>query len=215
MKRFTENQLKKLTFTGILVLTLVVAGSALAQGPGMGQGKGGMGRGMGQGLQANFDGDFGPRSEMRLERMAARLDLSEEQTEAIAKIREEGRKQNMEIRKEMMRLRNELRGEMLKDDPSKKTALDLNGKLGELRTQKQANRLENRLEVRELLTQEQKDKMLLMGDFGKGNRGGRGGFQKGHRGAGCGHFGDFGPRRGQGQGSGPRFGDPDCPNYNR
>ena len=214
MQRFTDHQLKKILFAGILTLTLVAAGAVMAQGPGMGQGM--RGRGMGQGIQAGFDGDFGFRGEFRLERMAARLGLTEEQTEAIAMIREEGRLRNLELRKETMRLRNEMKGEMLKDDPSQKKALELNAELGDLRTQRQANRLANRLAVRELLTPQQKDQMLMMGGFGQGNRSGHGGFQKGHRGAGYGNFGDFGRRGGQGRGFGPRFGgDPDCPNYNR
>jgi periplasmic protein CpxP/Spy len=181
MKRINDHQFKKALFASILTLTLIVAGSALAQGPGMGQGKR-----MAKGNQECVQGDSGSRGEMRLERMAARLELTEEQTDAITKIHEAGRSKNMGLRKEMMRLRNELQGEMLKDDPSQKKVLDLNEKLGALRTEKHATRLENRLAVREQLTPEQRDKMLTMGEFKKGRNGGRGGFQKGHRGSGCG-----------------------------
>ena len=209
MKRFTDHQLKKILFAGILALTLVAAGAVLAQGPGRGSGS-----------HRCLDGDFGSggefRSELRLERMAERLGLTQEQTEAITKIRQEGRQENLEIRKEMMRLRNELRGEMLKDDPSQKTVLELNDKLGELRTQRQANRLENRLAVREQLTPQQRDQMLLLGEFGKGSRHGRGGFREGRRGAGSGHFGNFGRQGGPGQGFGRGvWGDPDRTNFNR
>ena len=208
MRKFTDHQLKTILITGILALTLVAAGSALAQGPGKGQGQGQgmMGRGMGPGNHPGFDQGFGSRGEFRLERMAARLGLTDEQAEAIEKIREDGRKGNLELRKQTMRLRNELRGEMLKDDPSQKTVLDLNAKLGDLRTEKQANRLKNRLAVREQLTPDQRDQMLMMDKSGKGNRDGRHGFHEGRRGQGQG--------QGQGQGRGFR-GNSYCPNFNR
>ncbi|MBU8871035.1 MAG: Spy/CpxP family protein refolding chaperone [Gemmatimonadales bacterium] len=206
MKKFTDHKLKMILFAGILTLTLVAAGSVLAQGPGQGnfrgQGKGMMGRGMGP--QNCLDGGPGFRSEFRMERMAARLDLTEDQVEAITKIREDGRTENLEIQKQTLRLRNELRGEMLKDDPSQKTVLDLNSKLGQLRTERQANRLENRLAVREQLTPEQRDRMLLMGDFGKMGRGGQKGFRGAGRGAARGNFGNGGPG-GPGQGYGRGF----------
>ncbi len=74
----------------------------------------------------------------------------------------------------MMRLRNELQGEMLKDDPSEKAAMDLTGKIGALRTEMQANRLTNRLEVRKQLTPEQSDKMLILQGRFQGREGRRG-----------------------------------------
>lgn len=134
---------------------------------------------------------FGPGP--RLER----LDLNEEQAAEIRKIREAGRKENLELRKQLMRLRNEMEGEMLADEPSRKKVMELNEKMGELRTRLRANRLSERLAIRERLTPEQRDRMLLMKDHGKRGRGGRHGL---------------GPHEGRGgpQGPGPRNCKP-CP----
>lgn len=191
MMRCKNSHLKKTLFAGVLALALVAGGAAWAQGPGDGTGDGMRGKGMGPGVQPCLDGDFGSRAEFRIQHMAARLGLTDDQTAAIAKIHEEDRQANLEVGKEMMRLRNELRGEMLKDDPSEKTILALNGKLGELRTQRQANRLKTRLAVREQLTPEQRDQMLLMGDFGKDHRGGRHGMCGDRMGSGRGGGRDF------------------------
>lgn len=216
MKRAINHQLRTTLIAGVALLALFIAGAALAQGPGQGSGQGAC-RGMGPGKAECVQGDFGGRAQMRLERMAARLDLTEEQTAAIAKIHEEGRDKNLEIRKQMMRLRNELQGEMLKDAPSQKKVLELNEKMGALRTQKHAIRLQNRLAVREQLTPEQRDRMMIS-DLGKGGRGGRsghGGSHQGPRGSACGKAGGFGLGGGSGEGCGPRLGGVDCPNNNR
>lgn len=189
---------KKMLMTAVLALVVVAAGTALAQGPGVGKGHG-----------CGFGGDCQgvDRGEMRMERMVQRLDLTEEQAESIAKIREEGRSANAKLRKEMMRLRNELQGELLKDDPSRKSVLDLNEKMGALRTQMRANRLENRLAVREQLTPEQRDRMLLSGESGRGGQAGRGdrcGMHSERGRGGC----DGPARRGHGGRPGSN---PDCP----
>ncbi len=168
MKTRQNSQKKMLLSTLVALLVVSMATGALAQGPGQGQGRGGRG-GFG-------DGNFGP--EMRMERMAQRLDLSADQMTTIKEIRTKGRSANLELRKEMMRLRNEKRGEMLKDDPSTKTVLGLTTKIGDLRTELQTNRVSNRLEVRKVLTPEQRDKMLLSGE-GREGRGDRDGFRKG------------------------------------
>lgn len=202
MKRTNTRQL---TTFAILAVFALAAGVALAQVPGKGMGKGMAGR--------DCDGDFGKRGdrgEMRLERLAERLDLTEDQVTAIRGIREEGRQENLEIRKKMMRLRNELQGEMLQDEPSQKKVLDLNDRMGELRTQQRANRLKNRLAVREQLTPEQRDRMLVMKERGQGRRGGHGMERGPRRGMGPRHgngSGRFGGSRGMGQGL-----NPDCPN---
>ena len=164
------NTRKNTFMVSALVALLVVsmATVALAQGPGQGQGRNGKGNGQGQG---QGQGEFGPQ--MQVERMAKRLDLSADQVASIKEIRESGRTENQEMRKEAMRLRNEKRGEMLKDDPSTKTVLALTTELGDLRTKMQVNRMENRLEVRKVLTPEQRDKMLLSGE-GRGDKNGRG-----------------------------------------
>lgn len=145
------------------LLIVGLASAAVAQGPGSGRG----GRG---------DGEFGPQ--MRVERMASQLDLSDEQVAAISEIHAKGRADNLELRKQMMRLRNEKQGEMLKDEPSAGKVAELTQKIGDLRTKMSLNRSASRLAVRKLLTPEQRDKMLLMG--GRGAGGGREGHRGGH-----------------------------------
>ena len=174
MNARTNNGMKTLVFLTLAAMMVLGAGTALAQGRGGGPCHGGRG-GFG-------DGGFGPTH--RLEMLADHLELTEEQVVAIEGIRTQGQGKNMELRKELMRLRNELQGEMLKDDPSEKAALDLSGKIGALRSEMQANRLTNRLEVRKQLTPEQRDKMLVLRERFHGSKGGKGG--RGHRGAGHG-----------------------------
>jgi Spy/CpxP family protein refolding chaperone len=151
----------------LAVMVLIFAATALAQGGG---GRFGHGKGKGCG-----EGSLG--FEHRLEALAEKLELTEEQVAAIEGIRESGREKGVELHKEMMRLRNELEGEMLKDEPSPEAAQALVEKIGTLRTEMQVQRLANKLEVRQQLTPEQRDKMLMMrGQFqgGRGRHGGRG-----------------------------------------
>ena len=174
---------RKTIILAVLAILILATGVALAQGPGQGR------HGQGQGCGGWAEGP-GPR----WEHLAERLELTAEQQQAIDGLREANRAQNLELRKELARLQNELEGEMLKDDPDQKTALELADKIGDLRKEMQASRLETRLAVREQLTPEQRDKMLAMG-AGHGKRGGRQGRCDGH-----------GPRRGGrhgGWGGGP------------
>lgn len=182
--------LKTIAFGTAIVAVFMFSGLALAQGPG-----GGPGKGMGRGAGACCDQD-GPGH--GLERLAARLELNEEQTKAVADLHAKQRERNLALRTDLMRLRHELEGEMLKDQPDAKAVKSLAGKIGELRTAMQQNRLETRLAVRQQLTPEQRDRMLLMGERdGRDGRGGRGGCGDcdghGRRGAGRGHHGG-GPR---------------------
>jgi Spy/CpxP family protein refolding chaperone len=151
----------KFILTATLILCLAVASLAAAQGPGHGKGRFGQ-RGPG----------YGEGPEARLEMMAKRLDLSEEQIASIKAIQEKNRDKMIEMRKDLMRLRNEMQGEMLKDEPSERTVLDLNKKIGDLKTEMKAMRLKTRLAVRDELTEEQQDKMLMMkGMQGRGMQG--------------------------------------------
>ncbi len=186
------------TLAALAVLAVILSATCvLAQGPGhphgmmgrMGPGHGqGMGQGMGQGNMTPM--------------LADKLDLTEDQQAAIDGIHEQARKDNLELRKQLMRLRNELQGEMLKDDPTQKTVLNLTAKIGALRTEMQTNRVKARLAVRKQLTPEQRDMMLMMGPGnhkGRGGResfGGHGGFGPGHGPAcdGSGPGRNFGPR---------------------
>ncbi len=153
-----------------IIAVFVFSGLALAQGPGAGKSAG-----RGPGAQAWCDGN-GPGGGRGIERLAQRLDLSDDQVKAITDLQEQSRTKNLALRKDMMRLRNELQGEMLKDSPDVKTVKNLAAKMGDLRTTMQQNRLETRLAVRQQLTPDQRDKMLMAGQgFGRDGRHGRGG----------------------------------------
>lgn len=193
MKNLNNNQVRIFATAAVLTIILASAGLATAQGPRSGKSMGQCG--------VRGGGNSGPGH--RIEMMAKRLDLSEEQLVSIKKIHEESRLEGVEKRKSLMRLRNELKGEMLKDSPSEKEVLSINSKMGELKTEMKALQLKTRLAVREELTAEQRDQMLGMD--GKSGRQG----MRGHRGSdGC-----DGPRnnshngcrpsggRGQGMGS--------------
>lgn len=143
-------------------------------------------------------------------RMCERLDLTADQTAAIAKIRDESRERGRETRKEILRLRHELQGIMMQDKPDAAAAERLIARMGELRTEQQTRRMKTRLAIRDQLTQEQRDQLPLPGD-GPRDRGGRGGHPGrgrhagdcGMGGAGCRHQDDA---RGPGScdGDGPR-----------
>jgi Spy/CpxP family protein refolding chaperone len=178
---------RKTIMLAALAIVAFTAGLALAQGPGLGR------SGKGQGKHC-FEGPG-----QRWERMAEHLELTEEQQATIEELREKNREANQDLRKQMARVRNELEGELLKDDVDAGKALELQRKLGELRTEMQSNRLETRLAVREQLTPAQRDKMLAM-KAGAGKRGGRhgrgghgahrGGWGQGHGGPGDCRFDD-------------------------
>ena len=172
----------------LLTLLILVAGAALAQTPDQAPADKSFGSCWRQG---NGPGD---RQEMRLERMAARLDLTDEQTQAIKEIREGYQEQNLALRKTMMRLRTELEGAWLADDISEKTIVGLTEKIGDVKKELAVNRSKCRLEVAAQLTPEQRDKMLMMGHAGRG----AGGHDMQGRGRCGGRSCEFGGRGGQG-----------------
>lgn len=120
--------------------------------------------------------------------MLGALGLSEDQQKRVREIHEGKRGEHIRLQKEMARLQNQLEGELLKDSPAVETLRALAGQIGNIRTQEMVLRLETRLAVRGVLTQEQRDRMLL------DRRGPRGGCCEmtgggGHRCGGhdCGH----------------------------
>ncbi len=134
--------------------------------------------------------DFAPGFPARL---ARRLELTDAQQDAIAKIHEAGRARDLPLRKQARLVRHELQGEMMKDAPAEKTVLALAKQANDLRGQIQAGRLLDRLAVRKLLTPEQCDKLLAIGGMGGGfgpggpgreGMGPRGAFLRGERGQG-------------------------------
>lgn len=141
---------------GLLLAALMITAASAQQGRGWRQGDDRPGL------------DRGP--EMRLERLAERLDLSDEQKEAIEAIEDQARQDGIELRKEKARLQNQLHGLMLEDDPGTGEVTALIEKIGDVRTELQKIRMKARLDIRAQLTDEQRDQMMLM------RRGGRGGF---------------------------------------
>lgn len=151
-----------------------------------------------------------------MEKLAKRLELTEDQVKKIEEIHEQKTEKRGELRKDLMRLRNELEGVMMEDEPSAARARELVQKIGAVHTSMQLDNLETRFAMRGVLTQEQRDK--LMGGFpgmgGPGFFGCRfdGGDGPGH---GWGHHGrgdwcDGGGRHGGGRGwsnGGPGWGD--------
>jgi Spy/CpxP family protein refolding chaperone len=143
----------------------------------------------------------------RFERLADALGLSQDQMDQIKEMREEGLSQMADLRKQMARLNNDMRGEMLKDDPSADALRKLVIKRSDIRGKMEMMRIEHRLAMRDILTDEQLDRMMMF--RGRGGRGGWGGFgdaPRGFRGRGMGHGRGM---RGQGRGMGMR-GDGSC-----
>jgi Spy/CpxP family protein refolding chaperone len=116
--------------------------------------------------------------------MMGPMGLSEDQRQAIQKIRTDAQAGMMPARKEMMRLRNTMQGEMLKDEIDAGAVRKLVQKMGDLRTQMQLQRLEQRLAVRQLLTPEQRDRTMMR--MGRGDECCPGGMRGMHRGMGRG-----------------------------
>ncbi len=175
---------KRTILTSIAILAALAA-TALAQ-PGGGRG-------------GPDDMELGPR-------MARMLDLSEEQAAAMKALREEGRDEVRTARKELRRLRHDLKGLMLDDDPSADDVRDLTRRIGDLRTDMQVRRAEMRLKMREILTEEQRDRLMTMrerrggGRFGGRHEGRPGGRHDGSRFEGCDNDGPRGcdqPRDGR------------------
>lgn len=161
---------KALIITSLLVAVMLIATAASAQ---QGYGKRGQ-----AGRQANQDCFRGPGGG----RMLQFLDLSEDQQAAVDKLREGRQDIRVVHRKEMMRLRNELEGLMLQDEPDAAKARKLITRMGEMRTEMKVQAMEHRLEIRKLLTDEQRDQLIAH----EGKSGGRGEGRRHGGGRGCG-----------------------------
>jgi Spy/CpxP family protein refolding chaperone len=141
----------------------------------------------GQGQRGDGEGRGGPPS---IERMAERLDLTAEQQAQIEAFRENSEAERLELRKQTMQLKNQIEGEWLKNAPSESTLKNLTQQMGELRTRMQVRRVEHRLALREVLTDEQWDKLLTSREGrGRGHRG-QGPKGGGHGNSGAGNWRD-------------------------
>ena len=138
------------------------------------------------------------------DRLVQRLGLTEEQAASVRRMREESQTERLSLRKEMMRLRHALRGEMLEDLPDLQEVERLSTDISRLQARIRLERLRGQIELRKLLTPEQRDKLLAM-------RGDRWACRDGERGPGrrgCCEQDGRGPGCGQGPGRGPRFAPP-------
>ncbi len=99
----------------------------------------------------------------RFDRLVEELNLTSEQVEEIGALRDEGRKATISVRKDLRRLRHKLEGEMMEDLPDIDRVRDLARKIGEAETDLRIKRLEGRIALLKVLTEEQRD--MLPGPF--------------------------------------------------
>jgi Spy/CpxP family protein refolding chaperone len=195
----TRTRILAISAVAVVATVTWMAAASIAQPPGCtGDGPFGQGRRGGQGMHGFAGGHggmggFGGMMGMPpLERIAEKLELTDEQIARIEEIRDAAKPKRAELRKRVLRLQNSLQGELLEDDPDKVAALELVASIGEATTELRKLALEERLEMRAVLTDEQRDELMSMRPgFGRGDGKQRG--QRSGRGAG----------RGAGQGNGP------------
>ena len=159
---------------GAMALALAAAsGAALAQGgppPGAGGGPGMGGYGAGPGMMGGYGygpgmmGGYGGPGWGRGGGFAA-LDLTEDQREKLAAIREQARSRNWgamgQLRAEQFKLRALLRG----DTVNAPAVVEQQQRVDELRRQLLKSRIETRNEMATLLTPEQKKRMRDTGPW--------------------------------------------------
>jgi Spy/CpxP family protein refolding chaperone len=159
----------KKMIVAVLVITLIAtSGLAIAQGWGRGEGMMGPGHGPGGG--------------------AAGLNLSPEQNQKMQALRESHFKETIPLRNEIMGKRLELRTLWAQTNPDQERILAKQKEVNALMGQLQEKATKHRLEMRQILTPEQRAKL---GAF----PGRRGGFDPGY-----GMRGGFGHGRGMGEG---------------
>ena len=91
-----------------------------------------------------------------------------------------------DLKKELMRVKNDIRGEMLEDAPDLGDLRELISRKSDIRAEIEVLRLEGRLAMREVLTEEQRDKMLMVRHGRRGPRGDGSDFRRGSMGRGMG-----------------------------
>ena len=162
MKRFS---MKKQIGLVAILLALATAGS-MAQRPrgGMGQGNGNNGKAVGPANSAGFICNNIP-------------DLTEEQKLAIQKIRLEQKKEALTAKTELDAKRVKLQTLIASDNPDKAAIDKLIDEMGAIKANMQKKHAVNMIEIRKLLSEEQKiyfDNHILSRGFGMANGQGRG-----------------------------------------
>ena len=161
----------------VLVLSLVLGGSALVfaySGPQKGN------RGQGRNNQVQQNRMTG----------AERLDLSEEQVEEMEELRDEHFDKQDELRDDLFDKREELREMYFDSEVNKDELLSLQEEINQLQAKLADSRMEHRLEMRNILSDEQWEECADLGGFayqggqrGRGSRRAQGRHGRGRRGA--------------------------------
>ncbi len=131
------------------------------------------GRGQGQHQRRGGNGN-GENSENRGERLREALDLSDEQFEQLQALKTEHREEMQGNREAVQALRAEVKTELKKDSPSSSETDRLAEEIGDLHTEMTKSLVAHLLEIKEILTPEQFEKM---GELHQGRRGGQNGRQ--------------------------------------
>lgn len=170
-----------------LILIIALSAAALLVGAGVASARGmGMGRGGGK----------------RLEMLKSKLSLSDAQLEQIKAIHAAQRAQAKPYLDQILPLRQQMKALLQAEVVDQGQAIAVHGKLQALQQQLAAQRFQSRLKVMQVLSKEQRSKMMERSFRGKG--------KWGHRGKAGGGQGKG--RMGRGWGQGPNqggFGGPD------
>lgn len=154
---------------GLALLAILIPAAAHSQTPPPPEQQ--RGQAWAQGKQA------GPRGFFR-QAMMEKLGLSEEQQAKLAQLRLKNQQEQVRLRGELANAKAELKALLLDPEASRSAVMMAGEKIEELRTQKAKARLTHQMDVRELLTKEQRAQWVQMrgdhhrhGEWGK--RGGR------------------------------------------
>jgi len=142
-------------------------GGAMAPGC---MGMQGQGMGAPMGGEGMEEGDCMARCMQMLEQFG----LNDVQRVSVQRICEDVRGQMIQMRKDLMSVRNELRGELMQDNPSPDDVRELVNRAGGIQTSMRLAQVECLLKVREILTPEQRDQLMMRGAAMMGPRGGMG-----------------------------------------
>jgi len=107
----------------------------------------------------------------RWRQLAERLDLTEQQKQAIDALHDAARPRQLELRKQLVQHEAQLASLMAADAPDEDAVLRLVAQIGDVRTELQANRIRVRLQVRAQLTPEQRARLIVSEGRGSGGRG--------------------------------------------
>jgi Spy/CpxP family protein refolding chaperone len=160
---------QRIRATGVILLAMVMITGVSAQVPG--------GRGMGPCGQGY--GAYGPDS--RGQRAFIGLDLSEEQQEQMNALRLEHTKTMLPLRNEMAELKARERTLISKEEVDMKALNSVIDEQSELANKMHKLRVEHRVAVREILTEEQILELQSLRSYGGRHRGYGNGFRRPQR----------------------------------